>query len=327
MSDTEVAEAELPLDNAGARLLRARENAGLSRAEIAAITKIPERHLAAIEVGDFSALPARPYAVGFSRSYAKALGVDENEIVAQVRSELAEQEPAEPRRVVQTFEPGDPARVPGGRLVWLSLLGIVAVLGAVFFLYRSMVTPGMSLPSIVSDETPAAVATDAAPVAAAPAPTGLVVFTATEPKVWVKFTDAAGNQLFQKELSQGESWTLPTDQADVRIATARPDALTITIGGQPVPKLSDTQRSMRNVPVTAAALLARGTEAAAPVPEPSPIAAAAPARSTPTPPRPREARRTVPAEPVPTPSAVASPAASVAAPPVVAAPVPTPAAT
>lgn len=263
MADEDVAEALLPLESVGARLLRAREAAGLSRSQIAGLTRIPERHLAAIEGNDFAALPARPYAVGFSRTYAKALGLDQDEIVNAVRDELANLEHEDTRRIVPTFEPGDPARVPSGKLVWLAVLGILAVLAGAYFAARAMFSPGMALPSIIADETAAPMATEApgAPVAQSG---GLVVFTSTEPKVWVKFTDANGNQLFQKELAQGESWTFPVDQADVRLSTARPDALSITIGGQPVARLAETQQLVKDVPVTAAALQARTTAAAAP---------------------------------------------------------------
>jgi len=276
MSDVEVTEAELPLDNAGVRLQRAREAAGMSRAEACAILRIPERHLIAIEAGDYAALSARTYAVGFSRSYAKVVGLDPAEIVAAVRSELDARQPAEQRRTVQTFEPGDPARVPGGGLIWLAVLGIVVVLGAVFFFARPMISPAVELPSIIETPSPAPVVATPNP---APAPVaGVVVFTATAPKVWVKFTDAAGNQLLQKELVQGESWTVPVDQPDVRLATVRPDALAITINGQPVPKLSEQQQSINNVSVTAAALMARSVPAvapsAAPVVNPVPAPAA-----------------------------------------------------
>jgi len=288
MSDTEVAEAELPLDNAGARLLRAREAAGMSRAQACAVLRIPERHLVAIETGDYAALPARTYAVGFSRSYAKVVGLDPVEIVNAVRRELDAQEPAEPRRTVQTFEPGDPARVPGGGLVWLAALGIVAVLVAVFFFARPMIAPAVELPSIIETPSPA-------PVPAAPPAAGTVVFTAMAPRVWVKFTDAAGNQLLQKELVQGESWTVPADQADVRLATVRPDALAITVNGQPVPKLSEQAQSINNVSVTAAALLARGV----------PNAAQAPAPQSPAPVRQRS--RSSQAAPAPVAPATAQP--------------------
>ncbi|MEN9931512.1 MAG: hypothetical protein RIS17_85, partial [Pseudomonadota bacterium] len=198
---------------------------------------------------------------------------DPEEIVAAVRRELDAQQRVDQRRGVPTFEPGDPARVPGGGLIWLAALGMVVVLVAVFFFARPMIAPAVELPSIIETPVPAPVAAApaSAPVpapASAPAPVagGTVVFTATAPKVWVKFTDAAGNQLLQKELIQGESWTVPADQPDVRLATVRPDALAITINGQPVPKLSEQARSLNNVSVTAAALLARGVPAPAPAP-------------------------------------------------------------
>lgn len=301
MSDEQVAEAELPLDSAGTRLVRAREAAGLTRAQVAAATRIPERHLIAIEQGDYAALPARTYAVGFTRSYAKAVGANDAEIVEAVRAELAMAEPEAPRRQVQTSEPGDPARVPSARFAWLAALAALAVIVAGFAFWRSYYAPGGELPSILPAETPAP-APAASPAQAPPAPSGPVVFTALQPRVWVKFYDGAGNQLLQKELAQGESYTVPADLADVKLWTARPDQLAITIGGQAVPKLADQQRTMKDVPVTAAALLAR---AAAPVAAPQ-DAAAVPVQPAAAPrprPEPRAQRSAAPppASPVPTP--------------------------
>jgi transcriptional regulator with XRE-family HTH domain len=254
-------------------LRRAREEAGMSLAQLAAETRIGERMLAAIEVGDYAALPGRTYAIGFSRSYAKAVGLDDAEVGAAVRAELAEQAPTESRRPAQTFEPGDPARVPTARLAWLAggLLVIALILGIVFL--PGIFAPGGSLPSSLPADQPSAAASQGVPPAA-PAVSGPVVFTALEPRIWVKFTDAQGNQLMQKELAQGESWAVPTDKGEVLIWTARPDALGITVGGQAVPKLSDVQKTVKDVPVSAAALLARGTAQAAPVvsPAPAPVA-------------------------------------------------------
>ncbi len=309
-------EAELPLEGVGARLMRTREAGGFSRAQIAAQTRIPERHLAAIEAGDFAALPAQTYAIGFSRTYAKELGLDPNEIGAAVRAELAAQEPREPRRQVQTFEPGDPARVPGPRLAWLAAAGVIAVLIAGFFLARSMFAPGGELASILAEETPAAAASQNAP---APTPTGgVVVFTALQPTIWVKFTDGAGNQLLQKELAQGESYTIPDGQ-DVKLWTARPEALSITVGGQAVPKLSEVQQTLKDVPVSAAALFARGMAGPAPEPVPSvstQTRSAAPERQRERRPVPQRVDRPA-AQPSPSPTAVVpvtAPAPSVAAP-------------
>lgn len=300
-------EAELPLEGVGARLMRGREARGLSRAQIAAQTKIPERHLVAIEAGDFAALPARTYAVGFSRTYAKAVGLDPGEIAAAVQAELAAAESTEPRRHVQTFEPGDPARVPGSRLVWFAAAGVLAVLIAGLFFARSMFMPGGELASSLPEDFPVAAVSQAAP---APVPTGgAVVFTALQPTIWVKFIDAAGNQLLQKELAQGESYTIPEGQVGVKLWTARPEALSITVGGQAVPKLSEVQQTMKDVPVGAADLLARGTAAA--VPAPAASVAAQPRSNAPD----RQRERRPAAQRSDRPAAAPSAAPSLAVPP------------
>jgi cytoskeletal protein RodZ len=307
----EASEAELPLDGVGGRLLRAREAAGITRVQLAAITRIPERHLAAIEVGDFTALPAKTYAIGFSRSYARAVGLDEQDIATEVRAELAELEADSPRRsAAPSFEPSDPARVPSAGFAWLSALAALVLILAGLAWWRGMFAPGGDLPSILPEESPSAAASEA-PATPAPVAGGAVVFTALEPLVWVKFTDAAGNQLFQKELLQGESYTVPADQTEVRLTTARPQALSITVGGQSVAKLADVRQTMRDVPVTAAALLARGSAAASPAPEATTAGSAAPRDAQRprgrTEPRPRPA---APSDASPAPAPQPAPAAS-----------------
>lgn len=307
MEDEVLSEAELPLDGAGTRLVRGREAAGMTRSQLAAITKIPERHLAAIEAGDFSALPARTYAVGFARNYARAVGLDQNEIADAVRAELAAQSSEPPRRTVPSFEPGDPARVPSARFAWVSLGAAVVLILAGFAFWRSYYAPGGELPSILAEETASAVPS-AAPTQA-PAAAGPVVFTALEPLVWVKFTDGAGNQLLQKELLNGESYTVPPEAADVRLTTARPTALAITVGGQPVARLADADATLRDVPVTASALLARGAQVAPPPPTAAPTAR--PTAAVRASPRPTATAKATPTPTlVPTPESAAPPAAS-----------------
>ena len=262
MADEFVAEAQLPLETVGSRLRRAREQAGLSVAAVAADTRISQRQIEAIEAGNYAALPGRTYAVGFSRSLARAVGLDEAEIAASTRAELSDLQGDEQRRPVQSFEPGDPARVPSARLTWLALAGVVAAVIAGILFLPSLFSPGGSLPSILASDEP--VAASAAAPAPAPAVAGPVIFTALQPGVWVKFYDRAGTQLMQKELALNESYTVPDDRGEVLLWTARPDQLGITVGGQPVPKLSDAQKAMKDVPVSAAALLARGTVAGNP---------------------------------------------------------------
>ena len=323
--DTAAAEVELPLETVGSQLRRAREASGASLAQISGQTRINERQLAALEVGDYAAMPGRTYAVGFARSFARAVGLDEVAIAAEVRAELSEHAPTDARRQVQTFEPGDPARVPTARLALIALgaMVIAVALGLIFM--PGIFSPGGSLPSVLPEASSSPAAGTAGAALPAPVPaTGPVVFTALEPDVWVKFYDTAGTQLLQKQLALGESYTVPAGQGEVLLWTARPQALGISVGGQAVSKLSEVQKTMKDVPVSAAALLARGTAQVMPDPVPSPTvtSSAAPRRTEQrsAAPLPRERRlpstrieaSPAPAglgSPTPAPAAVATPAA------------------
>lgn len=271
MAERDMDFAELPLETAGATLRRAREQAGLSRADIASRTKIAERHLASIEDGDYAKLASRTYAIGFARNYARALGLDEKEIAEAVRRDFGDMDPVPDRRPPPSFEPGDPARVPTRRLAWLAGLGALAAVAVFAFLWRDFYAPGATLPDIAPEESQAT----AAPAGAAqpPAASGPVVFTALEPGIWVKFYDADKNQLLEKQMAQDESFTIPPGANGPMLWTARPDALQVTIGGQIVAKIADRQMTVKDVPVSAAALLARGQPVAA---ASSPAVSAAP---------------------------------------------------
>lgn len=255
----------------GAQLRTAREAQGLTLAQVAAETRIPQRHLQTIEEGDFAALPARTYAIGFSRSYAKLVGLDGETVAETVRAELDAQEPR-PRNRPASFEPGDPARVPSRTLGWLSGLAAVLVLVGLFFAARTFFAPAGELPSLIEpSETPAATGAAPRPAPASPSltPGGPVVFTALEEGIWVKFYDANGMQLMQKLMAQGETYTVPADAEGPQLWTGRPDALAITVGGRAIPRLAEDDVVMRDVPVTAEALLARGAATATPSPSPT----------------------------------------------------------
>jgi transcriptional regulator with XRE-family HTH domain len=327
-------------DTVGGRLRQARERLGLSRADVAARTKIAERHLGAIEEDRFADLASSTYAVGFSRAYARAVGLDERDVAQAVRNELDLVEDGD-ARPQPTFEPGDPARVPSSRTAWLAGLAALAVIVAVLVFWPGHFFPAGSLPDLTSDAPPAP-ARRVAAAAPAPPAAGPVTVTAREAGVWVKVTDADGNRLFEKQLALGESYTVPADAREPKLRTARPDALSVAVGGRAVPPLS-SKPEVIDAPISAAALLARGAApapavappapVAAPVAQPSPHAtAAAPAplpsaaAATPRPkpsaaatpaPRPKPSASSAPASPKPT--AAASPAAAAAPPPPVAA--------
>lgn len=252
--DIESPDEQLPLDNTGQRLRRAREAAGMTVEQLAAETRIPQRHIETIERGDFGALPSRTYATGFSRTYAKAVGLDENAVVAQLRVELGQS--TNERMAAPRYEPGDPARVPSRGLAWLSLAAIVLLAFGGYAFYRSYFAPGIG-PAPLEQPEPEATEPATAAVPSAAVAAGQVVFTALEDGVWVKFYDKDGRQLMQKQMALNERYVVPVEAEGPQVWTGRPDALRITIGGKPVPKLSDEERVVKDVPVSAEALLAR----------------------------------------------------------------------
>ena len=162
---------QLPLVGPGARLKAAREAAGLSRSGIAEKTRISERMIILMEDGDFAGLPAKTYATGFTRSYARALGLDEEEYVAAVRSELGIAGQSADPSLAAEFEPGDPARVPSARLAWLAALAAAAALIAGLVFWRSYYAPAVSLPSILPDEHATAEVVPTIELETEPAPT------------------------------------------------------------------------------------------------------------------------------------------------------------
>src|SRR5687767_15121761 len=166
----------------GERLRAAREEKGMSLEDVARQTRIPIRHLEHIERGEWDALPAITYSVGFARSYANVVGLDGPAIGAELREQLGGL-PRGQTAVPAYYEPADPARVPPRSLAIVALLiGLLLVAGYLFWRSRAVDDPSV-------EETPI-VDAPAAPRAAGPAPgpapaTGPVTVTATE-EVWLR---------------------------------------------------------------------------------------------------------------------------------------------
>lgn len=260
-ADTEI--ADTPPAGVGETLRAARESKRLTLDLVAAETRIPKRHLETIERGDFDALPARTYAIGFARSYARAVDLDESAIADQVREEMGA---ASPRysSVGQGMEPGDPAKLPSKGLVWFgAIAALVLMLGVVSFAstyFGAGEGPASLLAGMQSEEEePEAVAAQAPdPVEeAALSPEGQVVFTALEDGVWVRFYEDEGERLFEAQMASGDTFEVPLTATEPLINTGRPDAFAITINGREVPKLADEPVTMGDTPISAAALLAR----------------------------------------------------------------------
>lgn len=276
--DESIGEPVVDNSSVGARLRETRLAKGLELDDVAGQTRIPLRHLESIEAGRFGDLPSRTYAIGFTRTYARLLDLDERPLLDDVRAELADSQMARPATPAK-FEPGDPARVPGRGLAWFALLAAVLLIGGIYAFYSSYFAPGLG-PAPLQDPAQAGEQAEGEGAQATPtpaSPTGPVVFTNEMEGTWVRFYDGEGESLFEGTMDVGDTFTVPDDADNPQIRTGRPYAFAITVGGRALPKLSEEDEVISDVPITAEALLARGD---AEVAEAEPSAPAATATTT-----------------------------------------------
>lgn len=270
----------------GAKLRAAREAQGLSLQDVATRTRIAQRQLEAIERDDYSALPGIPYAVGFARAYARSVELDEVEIAADVRNAVHNSELGANR--YEAFEPADPARVPSRGLAWTAAVIVLLLIGGYTLWRTQLLTPPTSEEIAAEEAKPAAAQPNRAARPAAPV-IQTVLFTAND-DVWLRIYDEAGTRLKDGLMKKGESFTLPANARNPMILTGRPQALTVTVNGKAVPPLGAPDRTISDVPVSAAALLARGAPTAAAGPAAGAAPQVAPAATPARPASPAPAR-------------------------------------
>ncbi|HEV2567824.1 helix-turn-helix domain-containing protein [Sphingomonas sp.] len=243
--------------SAGSQLRDARERAKLSLAEVAARTRIPQRHLEAIERDDFNALPSTTYSVGFARAFARTVGADEVAIAASVRAQL--EQSGRERHAYQAFEPADPARVPPRSLAWVAALVAVLILAG-YGIWRASWSSEDDAAPIVTAAPKATPRPARGPTPAAGPASGPVVLTATD-EVWIKVTDASGKALVQKALKAGESYQVPADAQEPKLTFSRPEVLNVTVGGVALPPLGPPAKLVKNALLTPEGLRARAATA------------------------------------------------------------------
>ena len=264
MTEAESASDALIDERVGDRLRAARLSAGQDLSDIATKTRIPQRHLEAIEAGDYSALPSITYAVGFVKAYARAVGADEVSLARTLRSELGQE--SEQRYVQPEDEIADPARVPPRWLAWTAVLIVLLIAGG-YGLWRSGTFDGVGTATTAPAPEPANKVTIAAPPAAKPA-AGPVVLTAQD-DVWFRVYDRNDKVLFEGIKKKGESWQVPADADTPMIRTGRADQIAVTVGGQPVPALGPAETTVKDVVISAAALVARVAQSGPATPAPA----------------------------------------------------------
>ncbi|NDV27989.1 helix-turn-helix domain-containing protein [Desulfovibrio sp. JC010] len=127
----------MDLKELGSRLKEERERQGLTIEQIMEITKVSRVNINAIESGDRDEFPHEVYAKGFIKNYAKALGLDADEIgedFSRIMSSGITEIGTEPEEITQPeYGPG-PKKSPVGTIFLILILaGIVG--GLVYYLH------------------------------------------------------------------------------------------------------------------------------------------------------------------------------------------------
>jgi cytoskeleton protein RodZ len=234
--EEELVEPEQP--TVGEQLRKAREEKKLSLEDVAAQTRIPQRHLASIETADWDNLPAPTYTIGFAKNYAGAVGLDRTEIGIQLREEMGGQRFASSSADV--FEPADPRRTMPKGLVLGAILALIVLIGVMTWLNKRSLDQGNAPQEQAASQAAApAGPKPGAPApspAAAPAPASAqapVVLTATAP-AWIQVTDE-GKTLFEGMLQPGQTYAVPPTAAAPMLKAGKPEALNVTVGGAAAP--------------------------------------------------------------------------------------------
>jgi cytoskeleton protein RodZ len=227
----------------GERLREAREARGLSPSEVSEKIRIRTVYLIAIEEENWRAVGAPVYIRGFLRTYARFLGLDPEEVVAQ----FGELEPgnaaSEPQYLV------DPPARRNHALTWVA--ACVAVLLVAFVAYNALtmhrqgqeaavVTPASPSPvaSATAPVATAALAKSGRPATPAPGPGGnqSIALVLSAPS-WLRVT-VDGTVSMEGTFPAGTSKTFHGRAASIRVGNA--GAVEVWIDGKKVGALGKT---------------------------------------------------------------------------------------
>jgi cytoskeletal protein RodZ len=153
----------------GERFRAAREARGLSLSDVSEQTRIRSVYLAAIEDENWSAIGAPVYIRGFLRTYARFLGLDADDVVAEFSGAVPEAAPAVAAPAPASYAVGQSS---GGRslspLIWVAAVVAVALIAFVF--YNELTMHQRQAADALPSNTAAATAAASVAAAATPSP-------------------------------------------------------------------------------------------------------------------------------------------------------------
>lgn len=244
---------DIPTPHIGERLRAAREQDGMTHAQISETLRIQASFLDAIERLDADALPSIGYVLGYVRAYAGYLGLNGQEAVDAYKTDSQIPENLGMRQSPH-FVPKRDIRAPRGFFAATTVLSCAAVLA---FWYGSQ-TDAQS--AAISSPSGFSTASNAAPVPEEIDP-DLMTIKAIAPS-WVQVKDKDRQVVISRILVAGETYQTDVD-AGIFLSARDSGALELFIGGERMGSLGRKGIPMQDVPMPAVPRVNLDTEAAA----------------------------------------------------------------
>jgi cytoskeletal protein RodZ len=242
----------------GDRLRREREMRGITLDEICESTKIARRHLEALEKERFDQLPGGVFNKGFVRAYAKFLGIDEEQAVADYALASHEQPEPEDKFPLEVHDEPDPELNPRRSPLPLifALAALVGVLVGYFFWLKSK-PAGPGQPTQQASPAPKSSAPETVPssnestgVSTAPAPEighgghasaanekNFVLVIKAKQDSWVSIV-ADGKSVMQRTLTADRQRRVKAGR-EIVLRTGNAGGIDVTFNGRPIGALGN----------------------------------------------------------------------------------------
>lgn len=245
------------LSTVGELLRTAREEAGLTIADVAGHLKLSLPQLQALEDNAFDRLPGPVFVRGFARSYARYLHLDEAQLLSALDRQLPRPIPTEQNIETETLSSYEIKPVPWHLIGGVLIVLVVAVVAG-WWLWGGSGDghAGTSLPeqdpntlapmmteqaSSVAGESsmPSALVTSESVTLVSPTISGETVagqktiWMKANAPVWLSVHDASGTQLISSTLTTGEERKV-TGKSPLKIRISNIDRLEMRDNDQPV---------------------------------------------------------------------------------------------
>lgn len=126
-------------------LRTARERSGRSHQDLAEITRVRRDYLIALEQGAYDRLPSRPFAVGYVRAYAQALGLDEETAADRFKAECPDRSSPLAAPVGSELDDVKPRSGP-----WIAVIAVVVLAVVGWNVAQHMLNAPKSKPSALA---------------------------------------------------------------------------------------------------------------------------------------------------------------------------------